>query len=423
MYLTPKRFHFLNPIFILFITTNLSVLARAYYMVYSNSTDVKSFLLFGHSYDTFVIGALWIVLSFIPFIVGYSYAEKNLSQSTNYLSINWNVKRLWFSVICLVILAFIGVYFFLTEIGIDNTEAIMGDVSKKRYKNLDDSKYASSMGYLRLLASLSEIATYLIIVYRLSSRRKLGPLGISLLILAFMTSSFFAFFVSSRTALITFALNIAIILYAYRKLSLKLIVTGSISIILVFSLMTKLREEKSGKESTLAKSVEKIIVNRNLLGISRTGIVLNETPKELPFQYGKSLFLWLVSPIPRAVWKNKPAISIAKDIGSNVFKMESRSGVPPGIIAENFINFGYLGFLLMYPFGYIFGIIFQKHRINRNFVEPDKLLIYLILAVNLSTLFFGGTLSQTIVGTLQVLIPTIIISKFVLRKYPVFTVT
>jgi oligosaccharide repeat unit polymerase len=414
-YLNKRKFNLLHPIFFLFITTNLSVLARTYAMVYSDSQEVISFLMMDLSYSKFIVGSLWIIVCMIFFLIGYQYFDNKYSSYEQNIIYIWQKKRFWIIISIMTLCSLAGVYVFITQIGLESVDSVLENVSKKRYKTLEDQKYDSSLGYLRLLASLSDLVVYLILLLRLSTGRRLNMYGISMLITAFCVSIFFSYFVSSRTSILTFLLNMAIILYAYKSLNLRLITIGFASILIIFSSMTILRNKAINESYT--EALEKIVVNRNLLGISKTSIVIDKTPESFPYLYGGSFTGWIFAPIPRTWWSEKPPVSISKEIGEFIFDFDSKAGVPPGVMAEAYINFGFLGFVIMMPFGFIFGFIFKKVAINRDsFVRPTHLLFYVLLAVNFTTIFFGGTIGQTMVGILQVIIPAILITKIVIRQ-------
>jgi len=415
LYLNRRRFNLLHPIFFLFITTNLSVLARSYVMVYSDSQESISFLMLDLSYSKFIIGSLWIIVCMIFFLIGYRYHDtKNPSFAQKSLY-SWQTNKFWIIMSFLTLISLIGVYIFITEIGIQSINAIFENASKKRYVKLEDQKYATSLGYLRLIASFSSLAVYFMLIKRFSTGIKFNFYGLFVLLVALFTSLFFSFFVSSRTSILTLLLNCGIIFYAFGKLNVRLIAIGFASMAMVFSSMSIMRNQSL--EIGYIESFEKLVVNRNLLSISNAGIILDRIPENLPFAFGESFIRWMYAPIPRAWWDDKPAVSNAKDIAQYIFGIEGQSGVPPGIIVETYCNFGFLGFIIMLPFGLAFGLIFKKIEINRNqLINPVSLLFYILITVNLATLFFGGSVSQSVIDILQTIIPAFLIIKLVLRK-------
>ena len=88
--------------------------------------------------------------------------------------------------------------------------------------------------------------------------------------------------------------------------------------------------------------LESIVLNRNQIELPKTAHIINAVPETLDFQYGKTLTRWLAAPIPREVWPDKPVIHPGPIIGNRIYGQRV-AGVPPGLIAELWWNFGWFG--------------------------------------------------------------------------------
>jgi peptidoglycan/LPS O-acetylase OafA/YrhL len=78
--------------------------------------------------------------------------------------------------------------------------------------------------------------------------------------------------------------------------------------------------------------------------IGAASVLIRDTPKVSPFQNGKTIGLFFVAFIPRAIWPDKPIITIGQfftDVYGTGPHIEQ--GTAPSQIGEFFINFGYLG--------------------------------------------------------------------------------
>ena len=144
----------------------------------------------------------------------------------------------------------------------------------------------------------------------------------------------------------------------------------------------------------------------NFLGVTKTSYIINHAKKNNEYLLGKSLFLWTVAPIPREYWKNKPEISIGKDIAKNIYKKRDDNiaggGVPPGFIAELYLNFGLVGICTgMFIFGlmcsYSYHLIFQKKSLFR-------FIVYLTIFFPSIFYLIGGDLSRIIIKFIFLLI-------------------
>lgn len=90
------------------------------------------------------------------------------------------------------------------------------------------------------------------------------------------------------------------------------------------------------------------VLTRTFADVPTGANIMMAVPGELPYMYGKTVSTWVLAPIPRSVWPDKPVISAGPAIGDAVFD-QPQSGVPPGIVAEGYWNFGVVGLLLL-PF-------------------------------------------------------------------------
>ena len=149
-----------------------------------------------------------------------------------------------------------------------------------------------------------------------------------------------------------------------------------------------------------------VVGSLNFLGVTKTSYIINHAKKNNEYLLGKSLFLWTVAPIPREYWKNKPEISIGKDIAKNIYKKRDDNiaggGVPPGFIAELYLNFGLVGICTgMFIFGlmcsYSYHLIFQKKSLFR-------FIVYLTIFFPSIFYLIGGDLSRIIIKFIFLLI-------------------
>lgn len=79
-------------------------------------------------------------------------------------------------------------------------------------------------------------------------------------------------------------------------------------------------------------------------------------PSSVPYLWGQSYYRLLFVPIPRSVWPGKPenterifARALDPALG------DTGTTIPPGIVGDQYINFGHLGVLGMFMFGIFFG--------------------------------------------------------------------
>ncbi|MGH8238413.1 MAG: O-antigen polymerase [Steroidobacteraceae bacterium] len=107
----------------------------------------------------------------------------------------------------------------------------------------------------------------------------------------------------------------------------------------------------SGAEGALA-SLDQVLGNyigRNFVENAKTLIIMDAVPQSLPQMYGSSYLDSLLILVPRALLPDKQTVNLDTIIGISVFDCDAigACGVPPGLIAESFVNFGFGGIVVM----------------------------------------------------------------------------
>lgn len=214
-----------------------------------------------------------------------------------------------------------------------------------------------SYGVIRYLHSFSSVAFWIYLAHLASSRRKHSPLsgnGLIVLIL-FLNAASLPFYTSSRSG-IAYILIIAVSIelsLSRRRLSRKLILGAAGILLLILGVMTVARTaqysatgESSDPGEQIVNGVQQAIVyNRNFGDIQTTAHIINGVPRILPYEYGGTITGWLAAPVPRAIWPDKPILSLGPTIGVKIYG-NARSGVPPGFLGEMYWDWGIFGILI-----------------------------------------------------------------------------
>ena len=308
---------------------------------------------------------------FLSFVFGFSLKTRKLNldrfklYSKNYL---WNEKRLYTLILIFSLVSFTGIVLFVRAIGV---ASIFADISGKRYGSVEGStnNLVTSYGYFQIMANFIQPALYIYTLNFILTSKKILSINGFVLIMLLIANLFFPFFTSSRSDLMVVFLNLVILISFTGKLTLRLIFPSSLAILLLFSIITLLRPVKATTSSINLENIsffDPFIYNKNLLDVSKTAHIINAVPQKMQFQYGASYLSVLYAPIPR-VWRpDKPALSMSKDISHKVYgyKENALAGIPPGIAAEFYINFGYAGILIGF---FLVGIMIKKLYCGFNF--------------------------------------------------------
>jgi oligosaccharide repeat unit polymerase len=267
----------------------------------------------------------------------------------------------------------------------------------------------ASLGYERWAASIITPAFFMLLTWFAASGRKWFSLAGASVVFIGLQATIFPILTSSRSE-VAILLIISMVIWHYmrKQIRARTLVWIAVTGIIVFMIMSALRKNTNSLSEivpylTGGKVVEALVANQNLLGIDKTARIINAVPNKLPYEYGSTLLLWLVAPIPRTIWKQKPIISAGEIIGQELYEphfMQATGGVPPGILAELYWNFGFAGiFGGMFLLGCFLKLLYQSFRTELS-KNKNILVIYLPFLVVFSFAIPGGNFSGAIVGLL-----------------------
>ena len=125
--------------------------------------------------------------------------------------------------------------------------------------------------------------------------------------------------------------------------------------------------------------------------------VIDRTPSQIPFQYGRMYSYMLVTWIPRFLWPEKPSMSDANQFYQLAYGVTRDIDLPHisisiGTLGEAYINFGWFGALTMML---LIGMFFDFWRAT----------------------FFGGGQNQLAMAIGIALVPQLIAVEFQLAQY------
>lgn len=151
-----------------------------------------------------------------------------------------------------------------------------------------------------------------------------------------------------------------------------------------------------------------------------TAIVLMKTPTYIPYQYGQTYSYLMTGLIPRFFWPQKPSIN-----NSNIFfqikygltrpQEISTVSISCGILAEAYMNFGWLGviviMMLMGIFFDVFREVFLSEESGLFFYAIGITTIINLISIESQLAQYIGSLIQQIILSFIILLPSIRIKK------------
>lgn len=149
---------------------------------------------------------------------------------------------------------------------------------------------------------------------------------------------------SQRTQVVILLMQIVFILFsAGKRIRVRSFLALGLVGLILFGAVSGARSSGGVLSSIgLVDTVQSVVVNLNLNDGSKQAHIIRSVPDELEFQNGNTIATALLTPIPREIWPGKPIVSSGPIVGREIYGL-ARSGVPPGLIAELYWNFGLVG--------------------------------------------------------------------------------
>ena len=216
-------------------------------------------------------------------------------------------------------------------------------------------------------------------------------------------------FLSDQRGLVIF--SVVAYFIAYRRFvgpfPRKVIVLGVVCVITAIGGKTLSRiQAEVGDQGDIAYAAANL-VGQNLVENGKTISIIQATPRELPFQLGKTYVDAVLILVPRSLYPQKETVNLDTVIGSKVFGCDAfgACGVPPGIVAESYVNFGLPGVLILsIAAGVFVGRVDRRIRYGPRTIAFDLLYVYSLVFAGMAVLGSGisGFITQLITqgGTL-----------------------
>ena len=418
------KYDLLQPFNFVIVLSLLGVFAQTIFLLTTDEITQDSILL-GKDSSILEPALFGILVGLICFIIGY-YLDFipafNLERLPIIRNRTWEPRRLLFISVIMTIFSLIIIAVYLQKIGIFSevlANPIAYLMTKKRLVVEGSDYQYSSLKYLRWGASLLTYEFYFLFALFASSKKKIfSPLGILALTFG-LIASLFPLIAGSRSGiLIHLVYGTFIWHYLRERLTRRnLFVLIAISLILLI-LLGSLRAINQGQVTEFSEysGTLTILDGRRWFNVVRTALIIDGVPDNLDYQYGKTFLTWLVAPIPREIWVEKPIIRIGPILGTAIFQRDlAKTGVPPGYLAELYLNFGFWGISVgMFLLGLWLKFLYKTFRdwISHN---RNAILLYMVIifpfSFNLLASDISGIMVNCLINFFSIYLILIFISK------------
>ena len=368
-YITSRRnFDLFNPLSFVLLNVLLGMTFRSLFVLVNPGNKIVQWkLLIDQNLDFFVVPSIYMLMGVIFLILGYSVKLKRF----DIFSVQFLRKDIWrkfnftLTLVLIVVLAILAGVQFLHKMGVESLT--ISSFSKKRFLEIGGKKAA--LGYLRLIVGFLKIGFLFYLARHLRLNRKFLSLRGFVLIVTFLLALLFPIMTNSRGGVVLTILSALMIWYYLRGFSIKALMISFILSLFLIVALTLSRQNRITSATEIRGDVshkyfaETVLAARHYLGVTKTAHIIEAVPRELPFAYGSTMFGWLVAPIPRAYWPEKPNIGLGPTIVEKALHGDySRNGgVPPGLMGELYWNFGLPGIIFgMFGFGLLLKLVYTS---------------------------------------------------------------
>lgn len=388
------------------LTVGIGMTARGIFISFDlpNHDEIDRLYLLGHAVDFFVKPLVILLLGLGMMTAGYlSVSARRVKPKEG----EWDQKKVvGMGVIVLIISGGCALlYVFLTggfssnSISAKRTPIPGLDLSGQNFK---------SYGILRHLSSLAIFAHLIVLTLAFKTRNRIH---FALAFALFLVACVQPFYASVRTAVAAnFIFSAAVIYFCGGRVSRRWLVFSFAGIAVMVAVMTALRPGIADQNV-----LESIVLNRNQIELPKTAHIINAVPETLDFQYGKTLTRWLAAPIPREVWPDKPVIHPGPIIGNRIYGQRV-AGVPPGLIAELWWNFGWFG---IFPGAFVFGGMLRwlenRFGLTGN-PSPAEVVIFIAGPMLIGFEAVGSSIGSGVFKSVLGVVVIAVLLRFVSRK-------
>ncbi len=385
-----------SPLVLVFFMATVGSLLKSINLVYFDSGLVGSeFSLNGLPVDALHSGALILSLAMLALVIGYTLMESISSPTRQFKfkqRIRFSDKKIYMTIVVIIGISLFFSVEFMRQTGFAEAYE-SGVISAKRTHeaSVGVAPRGAALGWLRLPAqTLPQVMMFIFLANILKSK---NPTTFNYIVLAvlILCSSIVPIIQSARLELIySFLIGLVIFHYSRKRISIPKIATMATVLLIAVALLGQIRNQNfndgPGDGLSFQSVVDRTLARAYFMGIGKTAVIADKVPSEIDYLKGESLTYFLLAPIPRTMWPEKPVVRIGLFIGQEIFDKNNETGVPPGFPAELYLNFGHIGVVLgMFIVGAAYAGLYVATIQRRN--SPMSIVIY-----SVGTILFSFTL-------------------------------
>lgn len=356
----------------------------------------------------FSLALIYGFIGIVAFYIGY-YAKIGtiLARYIPSFKLHWSKKRLLVIIIVFTIIS-TGFLFYLSY-GIIQKDVLFILMHSLQIQN----QYLKVGGsYIQLGMSLFVVAFWMLYAYSISSKR----VSKVVLITFFFGAILISLMSGLRWSVVTL-LVVPIILrhyYLQKKVKVRHLILGIPMLFFLLTLLNLFRNYgKFGFSMRYFLYIPAVILSA-LKPFYNFATLIHAIPEKISFQYGLYYIYILITPIPRAIWSQKPITSV------NIVLTKAVYGVGPSTITETFtmpgsfyFEFHILGIIIgMFIWGVLWKLLYSYLLLHKSNI--GVVLIYavlLLLGINCIRVSFVSFITSGLISVLPIILSILYVTK------------
>ncbi|MEO0974839.1 MAG: O-antigen polymerase, partial [Pseudomonadota bacterium] len=441
--LAKRRFDPFEPIVPFAFTILMGCTLRALALAFSGPDNHKVWVLTNNvPLGELAAYSYWVPVSLLLFSLGYMCTRRRLpiEHLSGVVATRWDRTTMILAAAAFVAVSLVATVKLGGSTGVDLSNLLA--VSRKRAVEVATSSgdivYARH-GYLLWLTSLAKVALFVLFVDVIASekpwrqRSLLARVLISVaLVLLSLVVIIWPLISSSRSGVLEVFFGMVILITylgfrgSARQRKRKFIRLGTVGVVFAFTLLAVVGvwRQFSQTGGILDISPTQALINNsvasgNFMPMARTGLIAKEMSGRHDWFYGESYLNTIFAPIPRAAWPDKPTISVGLYVKSEIYgRPTTTNGSPPGLLGEAFLNFSYLGILIVPIFaGMVLRVVYNSFS---PFLGTAKgaTVIYALLLWPIGFQYAELNLTQIVIGVVTAVLPGFVMCALIAKRAP-----
>lgn len=405
-----RDFDIFEPINLVALSVLVGTTLRAFYLITSHSAQAE-LLMSSTNFEEVNRNLPWILAGVAALCIGYISCpyKLRLSRFAVFKDQRFTVGGVWTATLVASAIGVIGLAMFISEFGISLSADILSQSFKRPSVIETDGEVVYAAGAAPFLASALQIAAIFLGVMLAARAISARRMSMALWAAVFLLSCVMPFFASSRSVIVVSIISICIAAYYFGRIRIRAIL-AVLAMLLVVVLGMETIRNVNNRAVNQNSVVDSLLGSGHGTDFVRTSAIMDRIPEVRPYQYGLSYIAIFASPIPRSVWPQKPDVSLGAWVKRELFGRYARkSGWPPGLIGEAYINFGRSGIIIvMLITGFLLRYFYESFRplLGASVVAT---MIYARLTWELGFVMAGLNFSLSIVNVARFAIPALLL--------------